>query len=781
MLKRIALLTSILLLPLISSVKGENLGDGMASYKIIPQPERIVMYNKEKPFVLDANTCIYYKEKSLANEAVALADYIKQLNGLSLKVRIANTETGINRNCIELKVNKAVKNPEGYRLSIRSGRISIEGGSEAGVFYGVQSFRKSLPAAKSMDVLMPAVDITDAPRFPYRGMMLDVSRHFSSAADVKRFLDILSLHNVNYFHWHLTDDQGWRIEIKSRPRLVQIGSKREGTVLGHNLEGQYDGKPYGGYYTQEEIKDIVAYAKKLHITVIPEIDMPGHMLAALASYPELGCTGGPYSVWQKWGVSKDVLCAGNDATYRFIEDVLREVVALFPSPYIHLGGDECPKDRWKTCPKCQAKIKALGLKQEGKFTPEDMLQNYLVKYAVDFLAKYNRRVIGWDEILDGKIIPGTTVMSWRGEEGGVTAASLKHNVIMTPMQYAYFDFYQSTDVEQEPMAIGNYLPVSKVYQYEPLHKIDKVYAPYIQGVQANLWREYIPTLSRTEYMLLPRLAALCEVQWTRPERKNYDSFLTRMEWLVDHYDSYGFRYAKTLYEVSDTVTFDSKQHALKVQLATSYKDSPIHYTLDGTTPTKTSPIYTSSLYLKENTVVRAFAVHPKGNSRVFTDSLEVTKSTGKPVKLLQPTNPEFTFGGAPLLTDGLKGNSCYSTGRWLGCYGNDLEAVIDLEQPTEVHKLSFATCVLQSTGVFEMRGVEVSVSEDGQSFHSVTVKDFPAMPVDYADGVHHHVVTFSPVKARFIRVKVRSEHALPDWHDAKGTPGYLFVDELGVL
>lgn len=780
MLKRIAFLMCILSGLLISSVKGKNSGIVEASYKIIPQPHQVVSHSAEKPFVLTASSRIYYKEKSLVNEAIALAHYIKRLNGLDLSVRLDNS-TGIRQNYIELKINKSVGNPEGYKLHVYSGGVVIEGGSEAGVFYGVQSLRKALPAVVCRAVSLPAVDITDSPRFPYRGMMLDVSRHFSSTADVKRFLDILALHNVNYFHWHLTDDQGWRIEIKSRPKLVQIGSKRAGTVVGHNLEGQYDGKPYGGYYTQEEIKEIVAYAKKLHITVIPEIDMPGHMLAALASYPELGCTGGPYSVWQKWGVSKDVLCAGNDAAYRFIEDVLREIVALFPSPYIHLGGDECPKDRWKTCSKCRAKIKVLGLKQEGKFSAEDMLQNFMVKYAVDFLAKYKRRVIGWDEILDGKIIPGTTVMSWRGEAGGITAASLKHNVIMTPMQYAYFDFYQSTDVEQEPLAIGNYLPVGKVYQYEPLHNISRAYIPYVQGVQANLWREYIPTLEQTEYMLLPRLAALSEVQWSRPERKDYNSFLVRMERLTDHYDSFGYRYAKTLYEVSDTVTFDRDKQALQVRLATPYKNAPVYYTLDGTLPTLASPVYTTPFYVKENTVVKAFAVHPKGNSRVFTDSLVVTKSTGKSVKLLQPANPEFTFGGAPLLTDGLKGNSCYSTGRWLGCYGNDLEVVIDLERPEEVHQLSFATCVLQSTGVFEMRGVEVAVSDDGQSFRSVTVTNCSEMPVDYSDGVHHHVVTFSPVKARFIKVKVRSEPKLPAWHDAKGTPGYLFVDELGVL
>lgn len=775
MLNRIILLIAISICLPITGISAEQTIK-TADYHIVPLPSRIIPSSKEA-FILTSGIIVSCRQKELTGNAMSLVTYVQNLNGIKLIVS-GNNKKGSKRNNIELAIDKTIINPEGYRLTVHRNGILIEGSTAAGIFYGIQTLRKSLPVGQYKEVRLPAVVIEDAPRFPYRGMMLDVSRHFSPPTDIKRILDILALHNINYFHWHLTDDQGWRIEIKSRPRLTEIGSKRAGTVLGHNIEGAYDGKPYGGYYTQEEIKEIIAYAKKLHITIIPEIDMPGHMLAALASYPQLGCTGGPYSVWRKWGISKDVLCAGNDSTYKFIEDVLREVVALFPSPYIHLGGDECPKDRWKTCPKCQARIKALHLEQDGKFSPEDMLQNYLVKYAVDFLKQYGRQVIGWDEILDGKIILGTTVMSWRGEEGGNTAAKLQHNVIMTPLQYAYFDFYQSTDVEQEPLAIGNYLPASKVYTYDPVQKIDEEHIKYIKGVQANLWREYIPTQKQTEYMLLPRLAALSEVQWCRPEIKNFKDFLKRLDKLTTYYDHAHFNYARTLYEVSDSVIFDKERNGLKVKLATPHENAVIHYTLNGTIPTQSSTLYKTPFYINKNTVVKAIAIYQNKNSRIFTDTLLVSKSTGKPVQLLQPVSPEFTFGGAALLTDGLTGNSCYSTGRWIGCYDSDMEAIIDLEHETDFNAISFSTCILQSTGVFETRGVTISVSNDGKNYRQIVTKDYPEMLVNYADGVHKHRFEFIPQKVRFVKVKIRSEHSLPSWHDAKGTPGYLFVDEI---
>jgi hexosaminidase len=319
-------------------------------------------------------------------------------------------------------------------------------------------------------------------------------------------------------HWHLSEDQGWRMEIKKYPKLTEIGSKRKETVIGHN-SGEYDNTPYEGFYTQEQIKDIIEYAQKKYITIVPEIDLPGHQIAALASYPELGCTGGPYEVWTKWGVSDDVICAGNDNAIQFLKDVLEEVMEVFPSEYIHIGGDECPKTRWKDCPKCQARIRKEGIKGDDKHSAEDYLQSYVTKEIEKFVESKGRHIIGWDEILEGELAPNATVMSWRGVSGGIEAAKKEHNVIMSPNTYLYFDYYQSKDTEHEPIAIGGYLPLEKVYSFEPTEGIPEEYKKYIVGVQANVWTEYISTFSKVEYMTLPRLAALAEVQWCAPSQR----------------------------------------------------------------------------------------------------------------------------------------------------------------------------------------------------------------------------------------------------------------------
>ena len=360
-----------------------------------------------------------------------------------------------------------VENPEGYNLTVNSNGVTITG-SEAGVFYGIQTLRKALPVEACSKVVLPAVSINDYPRFSYRGTHLDVSRHFFNKEEIKRLIDMLALHNINRFHWHLTDDQGWRIEIKKYPKLTTIGAYRNETVIGRN-SGEYDGVEYGPYfYTQDDCREIVKYAAERHITVIPEIDLPGHMQAAVAAYPEYGCTGGPYEVWKMWGVSTHVLCAGNDATLSFIEDVLSEVIEVFPSEYIHIGGDECPKDQWQICPKCQARIKKLGLKSDSKHSAEMYLQSFVISHAEKFLNSKGRQIIGWDEILEGGLAPNATVHSWRGVAGGIEAAKQGHNCIMSPNSHLYFDYYQTKYVDDEPLCIGGYVPVEKVYEYEPV-------------------------------------------------------------------------------------------------------------------------------------------------------------------------------------------------------------------------------------------------------------------------------------------------------------------------
>ena len=510
-------------------------------YQVIPMPERIDI-QKGEGFVISKSTKILYTagNEKMKRNAAFLTDYLKENTGILLKSKAAKS----GGNAILLKTGLVSKNSEAYEIEVSPKGIVITGASEAGVFYGIQTLRKSIPVAQTKKVKMPAVKISDAPAFAYRGMMLDVSRHFCTVDSVKRWIDMLALHNVNTFHWHLTEDQGWRIEIKKYPRLTEIGSKRTETVIGRN-SGKYDGKPHGGFYTQAEAREIVAYAAERYINVVPEIDMPGHMLGALASYPELGCTGGPYQVWRQWGVSDDVLCMGNDKTFEFITDVLNEIMDIFPSKYIHIGGDECPKTNWKKCEKCQARIASLGLKADEHHSAEERLQSYFISYAEKVVNKKGRRMIGWDEILEGGLAPDATVMSWRGMSGGIAAAKMDHDVIMTPNSHLYFDHYQTKETKTEPLAIGGNSPVEKVYNFDPIPgELNAAQRSRIVGVQANLWTEYVPNFRHAEYMVLPRMAALCEVQWSLAYKKDYENFLKRLPTLVEVYKLYNYNYAK---------------------------------------------------------------------------------------------------------------------------------------------------------------------------------------------------------------------------------------------
>lgn len=744
-------------------------------YGVIPLPNEIETQSGA-PFVLKSSTPILYDEGNPDLERVAhyLADYIKDATGYELKVKTGNNSKGIH-----LSVASDIENPEGYRLTVSENNIEIAGGAPAGTFYGVQTLRKSIPAnAKDMQVELPAVTITDAPRFVYRGLHFDVSRHFFNADSVKRFIDMLALHNMNTLHWHLTDDQGWRIEIKKYPELTKIGSQRKETVIGRN-SGKYDGIPYSGYYTQDQIRDVIQYAKERFVTVIPEIDLPGHQQAALAAYPELGCTGGPYEVWTQWGISDDVICAGNDKAMEFLENVLAEVIELFPSEYIHIGGDECPKVRWKTCPKCQARIKALGIHADKKHSAEEYLQSYVISRMEKFVESKGRHIIGWDEILEGGLAPNATVMSWRGVDGGIKAAQMKHNVIMTPNTYLYFDYYQSTDTEHDPLAIGGYLPLEKVYSFEPTDGIPEDYQKYIIGVQANLWTEYIPTFKQVEYMEMPRISALAEVQWREKGKKDYDEFMPRLLRFTKLYDQLGYNYAKHIFDIKASFKTDSENGEIIVTLNTQ-GEGEIHYTLDGTEPTAESPKYEAPIHIKENADIKAVSIRPNGSmSRVFSESISFCKSTAKPVTLREAPSKNYDFNGGPELTDGLSGNDNYKTGRWLGFQGKDIDATIDLKEPIEISKISFNTNVVKADWIMGAAGVTVKVSDDGKNFRQVYSKTIPALTKDDKDGIYPQEATFDPVKARYVEVIIKNSK-LPAWHSGAGNDAYVFVDEIKV-
>lgn len=747
-----------------------------ANYRVVPLPQEITG-KQEKAFVLNDDVTIVYPagNEAMQKNAEFLAGYIQEATGKTLKVEAGTAGKGK----IVLQLGLQASNPEAYQLKVNGEGVVIDAPTEAGVFYGIQTLRKSLPLVKGAMVLLPAVEINDFPRFAYRGAHLDVSRHFFPIDSIKKFVDMLALHNINRFHWHISDDQGWRIEIKKYPELTTKGSQRKETVIGHN-SGKYDGKPYGGFYTQEEAKEIVAYAKDRHITVIPEIDLPGHMQAALTAYPELGCTGGPYDVWTIWGVSEDVLCAGNDKTLDFIDGVLAEIIEIFPSEYIHVGGDECPKVRWEKCPKCQARIKALKLKKDAKHTAEEKLQSFIISHAEKFLNSHGLQIIGWDEILEGGLAPNATVMSWRGTAGGIEAAKLKHDVIMTPNTYMYFDYYQSKDVENEPMAIGGYVPLEKVYSFEPFApSLTPEEQKYIIGVQANLWTEYVPEYKQVEYMELPRMSALAEVQWTMPEKKNYDDFITRIPSMLNIYQMKGYNFAKHLYDVKADIRPDFEAGVIKVDLST-VGDADIYYTLDGSEPTTASSKYTGAFDLKGNAELKAVAVRPSGKSRVASEKVEFSKSTTKPVTMLQPINKAYQFGGAGVLVDGLKGNGNYKTGRWIAFYKNDMEAVIDLGKPTEITEVVMNTCVEKGDWVFDARGMAVEVSEDGKAYTKVASESYPEMKQTDRNGVYTHALTFNPVSARFVKVTALSETKIPAWHGGKENPAFLFVDEISI-
>lgn len=484
-----------------------------------------------------------------------IKEFADKITFVSGRICSYATPVGLAKDCAKVKgfifLKDANLAEEEYSIDITKANCIVRASSYNGFLYAIQTLKQLTsvnifgnepnPAEK---FLFPCVKIQDKPRFGYRGMHLDCSRHFFSVEEVKKYLDIMALYKLNRFHWHLTDDQGWRVEIKKYPRLTEIGAFRNGTVIKKDW-GSNDGVRYGGYYTQEQMKDIVAYAGKLGIVVIPEIDLPGHMMGALAGYPELGCTGGPYEVWTRWGISEQVLCPGKEAMFSFLEDVFTELMDIFPSEYIHIGGDECPKTEWEKCPACQARIKQLGIKADGQHSAEQFLQSYVTARVQKFLNDHGRRIIGWDEVLEGELAEGATVMSWRGTEGGIKASAMGFDVIMTPNTYCYFDYYQSEDQDKEPFGIGGFLPWDKVYSYEPLEGLNDSQQKHILGVQANLWTEYVATPEHLEYMLLPRMNALSEVQWCEPENKDIERFKAAMEAeSFKIFDILGYNYRK---------------------------------------------------------------------------------------------------------------------------------------------------------------------------------------------------------------------------------------------
>ena len=499
----------------------------------------------------DKSVSIIAKSADEKNVGNLLSEFLKTKNIDATVEEFSEDEDQI----VLYTVEDSTLRNEGYKLTSDEKGVSIQANSGAGLFYGVQTFIQTI-SEKGMEI--PFVSIVDYPRFNYRGLHLDVGRHMFPPEFIKKYIDLLAKHKYNRFHWHLTEDQGWRIEIKKYPKLQEIGAYRKETVIGHartadrNNPKNYDGKRYGGFYTQDEIRDIVKYAADRYVTIIPEIELPGHALAALSAYPNLGCTGGPYEAATTWGVFDDVFCAGKEETFEFLEGVLDEVVELFPSQYIHIGGDECPKTRWEKCPHCQQRMKAEKIKDTHE------LQSYFIQRVEKYLNSKDRQIIGWDEILEGGLAPNATVMSWRGEEGGIAAAKQNHDVIMTPGDWCYFDHYQDTS-KTEPLAIGGFTPVSQVYSYEPVPaQLTPEQAKHVLGAQANVWTEYIPTSDHAEYMVYPRACAMAEVLWSSKESRDYPDFLGRMGTHLKRLDDWNVNYARHIESEIDSLSIGKK-------------------------------------------------------------------------------------------------------------------------------------------------------------------------------------------------------------------------------
>lgn len=608
------LLMAVFMLVINSNLKGQ---DQPLQIVLIPEPELV----KAMPgdFKLNTATVILFDDKNSQLKLIAeeLAEEIKQRTGKVLSAKKLVGQVGKNQIVLKLSNNLPGLTGEGYRMDISTGNIVITAKQAQGCFYGMQTLLQLLPLNSTNVAAIPAMFIQDQPRFGWRGAMLDVSRHFYTVDQVKKYIDFLARYKLNTFHWHLTDNQGWRIEIKKYPLLTKVGAWRKRTLIGHFEEQpeRFDSVPHGGFYTQEEIKAVIAYAQQKYITIVPEIDLPGHCTSALAAYPELGCGEhpGPFEVKDKWGVFDDVYCAGKENTFKFLEDVFTEVAALFPGEIIHVGGDECRKTNWKSCTYCQARIKKEGLKDEHE------LQGYVINRIADVLKAKNKKIIGWDEILEGKdLTADATVMSWRGTSGGITAAKKHHDVVMTPTTYLYLDYYQGAP-DLEPLSIDGFNTLERVYSFEPLPselKSDEV--KYIKGVQGNFWTEFIPDFKHLQYMAFPRMAALAEVAWSAPERKNWEKFKLKMETEYKRYEALGINYSRSAYQVSFELIKGVRTQKSQIVLKTQSHNPEIYYTLDGTEPDTES-----------NKYIGPFNVNPKVKIKAatFKNGLKIGNTT----------------------------------------------------------------------------------------------------------------------------------------------------------
>ncbi|QCX39324.1 beta-N-acetylhexosaminidase [Aureibaculum algae] len=735
---------------------------------IIPKPAELTL--DKGSFSIDENTKIIAHD-SLKNIAKILTDKLKSSSNIELDFSESSDS-----NFIQFVAKEGLEN-EAYELSITNKKVTVTANSLGGFLYGVQSILQLLPAEiygtdTKGDLILPAVEIKDKPRFRYRGLMLDLSRHFFPKEYILKTIDRLAMHKMNVLHLHLVDDQGWRMEIKKYPKLTEIAAWRVDQEDKHwNARDKNDPNvkgTYGGFLTQKELKEIVAYAAQNNIDVIPEIEMPAHVTSVMAAYPELTCHGNPVAVPSGgvWPIT-DIYCAGKETTFEFLEDVLTEVMEVFPSKYIHIGGDEATKTNWEKCPDCQRRMKKEGLKDVHE------LQSYFVKRMEKFINSKGKKLIGWDEILEGGLAPEATVMSWRGVKGGEEAAEQGHDVIMTPGSYCYFDHYQGPQ-NDEPIAQGGYLPLSKVYQFDPIVEgMSEKEAKHILGGQANLWAEYIPTTSHSEYMIFPRLAALSEALWSPIKLRDWNDFSKRIKTQFNRYDELGINYAKSAYLVTSDMDIDLENKSVKMTLQNEFPKSDIRYVLGDAKLSEKAIPYVNPVEISESTVVKASLFeYDKPIGKVFMDTIKFHKGVAKVVNYVIPYNDRYTGSGPSTLVNTLRGTKNFHDGQWQAWLNDNMEVVIDLDQPTEIHKVTVGALENQGPGIYYPIKIEVFVSDDGKKFNSVGNLERPYAK-NAGSELKDFIVKFDKQQTKYIKVIATNLKRTP-----AGSGVFLFIDEI---
>lgn len=738
---------------------------GAQQTAIIPAPVSIE-YLKGS-FLFSPSVTIVSNNGKFQNEIRVFNETLKKYFGFTL----STSETSTSKNNIELVYEK-LPAPEAYSMHISTNSIQIRG-QEAGIFYGFQTLLQLLPFQISDMVPIPNMIINDYPRFQWRGMHLDVSRHFFPKEFIFRYIDFLAMYKMNTFHWHLTDDQGWRIEIKRYPLLTDIGAWRKGTLVGHSSDEALiaDTVSYGGYYTQDEVREIVQYAQARHITIVPEIEMPGHSMAALTAYPELSCTGKNVETATTWGVFPHVFCTKDDV-FTFLENVLIEVMALFPGTYIHIGGDESPKTNWKKCPQCQARIKSEHLKDEYE------LQSYFITRIEKFINSKGRKLIGWDEILEGGLAPNAVVMSWRGTEGGIEAARSKHFAVMTPGSHCYFDHYQG-DPTNEPLAIGGYTTVEKVYSFEPVPDgLDEKEAKYILGAQGNVWTEYMNNEKHVEYMIFPRLCALSEVVWTPAEKKNWIDFRNRLMKHFDYFDHRNINYSMALFEIKKQVICDTLMRKVFMQLSQEFNQGDIIYWFEKNGSLYRLPEkYTGPVEISETSTLLAEVREDEGKVRGHTtQDFIISKSSGAGIRLKYPPSKHYCYGSPYTLVDGISGRVPWNGKEWLGFSNTDMVAVIDLGNAGSIASVKIHALKAEASWIYLPAGASVWVSQNGKKYTKVAEID--AVSIEKTGRIIN--LDFQPTQARFIKVQVKRAGIIGSGKPGEGHNAWLFISEIEI-